>query len=809
MTHERGAAGRGRYVGSAIRPISGDLFVTGRARFVADLILPGMLHCAILRSPHAHARIRAIDPAAASRAPGVIRVLTGAEAREHIPQIPHRIDPAIYGGKHADVHCLATRKVIYAGQPLAAVVAATREDARAALELITVDYEVLPTVLDADAALAPHAPRVIDEWPDNILYSGRHEGGDISAAFAGADHRLAATIRIHRYSTQPIETRTYVAVPNRSDDTLTLYATTQNPHQLRHMLAGALGLPENRIRIVVPNLGGAFGLKMIGHPEESLVSLLALLTGRPVKWVEDRDDCLIIGGREQVHHVEVAFAADGRIAGMKDRMIANVGAPYSTPGWGMANLTAVTFPCGYDIQNLDVQYTIAVTNKGPWTASRGYGKEATNLVMERVMDLVAARLGIDPAEVRLHNLIPATAFPYRTATGLVIDSGDYHTTLKQAMERAGYGRWRAEQRRLRTEGRLIGIGVACELTPEGGSLPRSLVAGYDTSTVRVDPSGTVTVLTGVTSPGGGNETGIAQVVADALGADLDDIRVVQGDTDACPYGFGNYSGRSMMVGGASAALAAGDVREKLATVAAAMLGADPQSLVFERSRIHSAAAPGRAVTFQEVAYTLYTHAYEIAGSVEPSLEATRTYKPAHIRHTPDEHGRLNPYPTYSNAAFIAVVEVDPETGKVSVLHMTAVHDCGVMINPALVEGQLAGAVAMGIGAALGEEVRYTANGARLTTSLKEYLMPRAPDLPVISIGHGSTPSPFTLLGTKGGGEAGVGGSTAAVVNAAADALSPLGVEILELPLRPPAIWRLIREARRAGARRRGFEETRA
>ncbi|MGQ0550073.1 MAG: xanthine dehydrogenase family protein molybdopterin-binding subunit, partial [Armatimonadota bacterium] len=510
------------------------------------------------------------------------------------------------------------------------------------------------------------------------------------------------------------------------------------------------------------------------------------------------------GGREQVQHVEVACGAGGRGAGMKDRMIAHIGAPYSTPGWGMANLTAATFPCGYDIQNLDVHYTIAVTNKGPWTASRGYGKEATNFVMERVMDLVAARLGMDPAEVRLRNLVPATAFPYRTATGLVIDSGDYHATLKQAMDLAGYRRWRVEQSRLRGEGRLIGIGLACELTPEGGSLPRSLVAGYDTSTVRVDPSGKVTVLTGVTSPGGGNETGIAQVVADALGADIGDIRVVQGDTDACPYGFGNYSGRSMIVGGASAAMAAGEVRERMAKVAAVLLGVDPQALVFERSRISPSGPPTRALTFREVAYALYTRAYEIAGIVEPSLEATRTYKPPHIRHTPDEHGRVNPYPTYSNGAFIAVVEIDPETGRVRVLHMTAVHDCGVMINPALVEGQIVGAVAMGIGAALGEEVRYGEDGARLTTSFKEYLMPRAPDVPAIAIGHGSTPSPYTLLGTKGGGEAGVGGATAAVVNAAADALSPLGVQILELPLRPPAIWRLIQQSRgAAGAGRDG------
>ncbi|MGQ0570897.1 MAG: xanthine dehydrogenase family protein molybdopterin-binding subunit [Armatimonadota bacterium] len=782
----------GRYVGSPVRIIKGDLFVTGRARFVADLNLPGMLHVAILRTPHAHARIRSIDAAAAVRAPGVVRVLTGEDARQHIEQIPHRVDPSVYGGKHADIHCLAVGKAIYAGQPVAAVVASSREEARAAVGLIGVDYEVLPAVLDGEAALRPDAPRVVDAWDDNVMHSGHFSGGDVEQSFRDAEQVLQASIRIHRYSTQPIETRAYVAVFNRFDDVLTLYATTQNPHQLRHMLAGALRLPENRIRIIVPNLGGAFGLKMIGHPEESLVCLLAMLTGHPVKWVEDREDCLVIGGREQVHHVGVAFNRDGRIVGLRDRIVANVGAPYSTPGWGMANLTAVTIPCGYDIRNVDIQYTIAVTNKGPWTASRGYGKEASNLVMERIMDLVARRLDMDPVEVRLCNLIPSTAFPYRTATGLEIDSGDYHAVLKQAMERIDYRGWRERQRQLRREGRLIGIGVACELTPEGGSLPRSLVAGYDTTTVRVDPSGKVIVLTGVTNPGGGNDTGIAQVVADELGVDIDEIRVIQGDTDLCPYGFGNYSGRSLIVGGGSAALAARDVRAKMATMAGVLLQVDLDDLLFERSRIHPRGSVERGLTFKDVAYTIYTRAYDVASMVEPPLEATRTYKPPHIRHTPDEHGKLNPYPTYSNGAYIAVVEIDPQTGRISILKFAAVHDCGVIVNPRLVEGQLSGAIAMGIGAALGEELQYAADGGRLTTSFKEYLMPRAGDVPDIELGHHSTPSPYTLLGTKGGGEAGVGGSTASVVNAVADALAPHGVEILELPLRPPVLWRAMR-----------------
>jgi carbon-monoxide dehydrogenase large subunit len=781
---------RRRYVGTRVPPINGEYLVTGRARFVADIALPDMVHAAIVRSPHAHARIRRVDTGAAAAAPGVVQVLSGEDAHRHVEQIPHRIDPIVAGGRHADVRCLATGKVIYTGQPVAAVVAETRAQARAGARLVAVEYDPLPAVLDADEALRPDAPRVIDEWPDNVLLRGRTGSGDVTAVLAAAPHQLSATIRTHRYSTQPIETRAYVATFHRADDTLTLYATTQNPHQLRHMLAGALRLPENRIHVIVPNLGGAFGLKMIGHPEESLICLLAILLGRPVKWVEDRDDCLILGGREQVHRVDVGYDGAGRILALADTMVANVGAPYSTPGWGMAPLTAAVMPCGYDIQQVDIAYTLVATNKGPWTASRGYGKEASTLVMERVMDLVARRMGLDPVEVRRRNLIPAHAFPYRTATGLEIDSGHYEATLQQAVERSGYGPWRTRQAEARPAGRLIGVGVACELTPEGGSLPRSLVAGYDTSTVRVDPSGTVLVLTGVTSPGGGNDTAIAQIVADELGADLADIRVIQGDTDACPYGFGNYSGRGTIVGGASAALAARDVREKLARVAAVVLQTDAQALVFEGGRISTASRPASSLTLKDVAYTAYTRAYDLANVIEPPLEATRTYKPPSISHHPDVRGRVNPYPSYSNAAYVAVVEVDPLTMTVSVLHLTAVHDCGVVINPALVEGQLAGAIAMGVGAALSEHVRYAPDGRRLTTSLREYLMPRAADLPDIDLAHRSTPSPHTLLGTKGGGEAGVGGATAAVVAAVEDALSPFGVELTELPLHPPSLWRL-------------------
>jgi carbon-monoxide dehydrogenase large subunit len=801
MTAARDEKADGPYIGSPVKLINGDLFVTGRARFVSDINLPGTLHMAILRSPHPHAQIEGIDTNAARNFTGVVKVVTGSDIKEGLDPIPHYIDPEVYGGKHTDIHALAIDRVLYAGQPVAAVVAHSKQDAQAASSLIRVDYSPLPHVLESEEALKPSAPRLVKGWEDNSVFRFGFQGGDVARAFEQADRTISGSLKIHRFSTQPIETRAYVAVFNQFDETLTLYGTAQNPHPLRNVLSTVLRMPENRIRIIVPNLGGAFGLKMHGHPEEPLVCLLAMLTGQPVKWVEDRAECLLIGGREQSHRFEVAFNNDGRVIGLRDDISGNTGAPAATPGWGMIFLTGLTMPCSYDIENIDVRFVAAVTNKSIWNASRGYGKEAANLVMERIMDMVAGELRMDPSEVRYRNFIPAASFPFKTIPGLVFDSGDYHATLKQALELIGYSDWRKEQERLRETGRYIGIGMGYEVTPEGGALSGTFVAGYDTSTVKVDPNGKVTVMTGVTNPGGGNSTGIAQVVADELGVELSDIRVIQGDTDVCPYGFGNYSGRSMIVGGASAALAARDIREKIAKVAGRLLNEDPEKLVFSKGKIHSRAAAAlkgndKGLTLREAAYAIYTRAYDVASIVEPPLESTRTYRPGHISHIPDEKGRINPYPSYSNGAYVAIVEVDLETGSVSVLKFAVVHDCGTVINPLLIEGQARGAIAMGIGAALGEEVVYGENGSQLTTSFKEYLMPRAADVPAIDVSHNPMPSPFTLLGNKGAGESGLGGTQAAIVNAVADALSPFGVTIDELPLKPPRVWRMINEARK-------------
>lgn len=790
-----------RHVGKAIRSRDGAAFVSGRATYASDFKFPGQLHAHIVRATHASANIRSVDLSGATKIAGVVFAMDGREAAEHLDPIPHYLDPAVVGGKHAAIPCLAADAVRYYGQPVAVVVAEDKRTARYAAGKVRVDYEPTQPVVSADEAVADDAPLVVPEWDDNVVLTVPFAGGDVDGAFAQADHVTRADIRIHRQSTQPIETRVYNAVWEHQAGCIVLYASAQNPHPLRNVLANALRLPENQVRVVAPSLGGAFGLKMHGHPEEALVCLLARMLDRPVKWVEDREECLLVGGREQQHPVELALTKDGVILGLRDHFLANTGAPAACPGWGMAFLTGLTMPGPYDVANLDVLMRAVVTNKGPWNASRGYGKEATALALELTLDRAARELDIDPAEIRYRNFVRKDDFPKKTATGLILDSGDYAENTRKALELLEYEAMREEQRQAREEGRYLGIGIAYELTPEGGAIPGTMVAGYDSSTVKIDPNGFVTVMTGVTTPGTGNQTGIAQIVADELGVSFDTIRVVQGDTQACPYGFGNYSGRSTIVGGGSAALAAADLRATMCRLAAALMEVDEASVTVGDGKFTSTEKTDTSLSFAEVAYAAYTRAYDVAACIEPPLEVTRTFKPGLISHVPDDEGKINPYPSYSNAAYATVCEVDVETGVVELKKFAVVHDCGRVINPVLVEGQACGAVAFGIGGMLAEEIRHDEKGQQLTSNFMDYVMPRALDMPEIRVGHHDSPNPETYMGLKGAGEAGVGGSAAAVVNAVNDALAPLGVEITDLPVSPPNVWQAIQNARAARRRR--------
>jgi aerobic carbon-monoxide dehydrogenase large subunit len=785
------------YVGQAARVLGGDAFVAGVAKYTSDFQFPGQLHAHIVRSPYASARIRKVDLSGALKVSGVVLALEGQEAARELNPVPHYIDPIGFGGKTVPIRCLAVDKVWHFGQPVAVVVAEDKRTARYAASRVLVDYEPLPAVLDAEDAIKPGAPIVVPGWDNNSIIALPFVNGDVVKRFEQADRVVKTTIKIHRFSTQPIETRVYNAVWDHESHGIAFYATSQNPHPLRNVLAQALRMPENLIRIVAPAIGGAFGMKMHGHPEEALVCLLTKRTGRPVKWVEDREECLLIGAREQLHEVELAVTKSGEILALRDRALANTGAPSACPGWGMAFLTGLTMPGPYKVTDIDVTMNIVTTNKPSWNASRGYGKEATALALELAIDNTARAIGVDPIEMRIKNFVPKDAFPYDSPTGLVYDSGDYGGAVRKTLEALGYADWKKRQAEARSNGKLLGIGLAYELTPEGGAIPGTMVAGYDSSTVRVGPDGSVTLLTGVTTPGTGNPTGMAQIVADELGVSLDTIRVVQGDTTTCPYGFGNYSGRSTIVGGGAAAMAAREVRDKLLTIGAALLGVDKGTVSMSRGTLRSSAVADKTLAIGEVAYACYTRAYDIGLAITPPLEATCTFRPGLIRHTPDKNGRINPYPSYSNAAYAVVCEVDRETGQVKLLRFAAAHDCGKVINPVLVEGQACGAIAFGIGGMLNEEIRFDANGKQLTNTFVDYVMPRALDVPEIKMVHHDSPNPVTYMGLKGAGEAGVGGSAAAVVNAVNDALAPLGVSINELPLTAPKVWAAIQSAQPA------------
>ena len=782
------------YVGKSVRAKEARAPLIGKAKYTNDYTFSGQLYAYILRSPHAAAKINSVDVSGAKKVAGVHLAISGQEVFNHTNGITDHLNPAIFGGKSTRLPCMAVDEVWCYGQPVAIVVAEDERTARYAASRIQVDYTPLEPVIDAEKAMAPGARSVVPDWEDNVLMYVPFLNGDTQVAFDQASHIITTEVKIHRFSSQPMETRCYNAIWEHDTQSITLYGTCQNPHPLRLVLAETLQMDENKIRIVASTIGGAFGLKMHGHPEEPLICLMAKLIGRPVKWVENREECLLIGAREQHHKVEMAFDSEGVMVGLRDHFFANIGAPSACPGWGMAFLTGLTMPGPYKVENIDVHMNAVTTNKPSWNASRGYGKESTAIALELAMDNAARQLGISPIELRLKNFIAKDAFPYSSPTGLVYDSGDYGGVLLKALETIDYQGWKDKQAAALAEGRYLGIGVAFELTPEGGTIPGTMVAGYDSSSVRVGPDGTVRVLTGITSPGTHNATAMAQIAADELGVDIAKIEVLQGDTDSSPYGFGNYSGRSTIVGGGSVALAAQDVRAKINAVAAALLEVELDTLKLVKGVFSSSAKNDATLTFAEVCYASYTRAYDVAMCIDPPLEATRTYKPPGISHLPDNNGRINPYPSYSNAVYVVVCEVDADTGKIDLLSLAAAHDCGKVINTILVEGQVCGAFAMGLGGALTEDIQYDANGIQLTKSFKDYVMLRMADIPPIGVAHHDIPNPDNYLGLKGAGEAGVGGSAAALVNAVNNALEPLGVLMHEMPLTPSRVWSAIQNA---------------
>ncbi len=793
-----------RYIGANVLGKTNRLLAAGKGTFVGDIQLPGMCHLALVRSPHAHALITRIDVAAALELLAELAVITGDEIRAVTKPIPTH-SPAL-GEKRFQLYALAVDKVRYVGEPVAGIVAEDRYVAEAAAKAVEVEYEELPAVVDPAKALEPGSPLVVEEWGDNILSARVQTHGDPDARLRAAAGRVSGLVHTQRYTGAAIEPRGYVAQYDRYRERLTLWASTQSPHSLRLFLAEILSMRESQIQVIQPHVGGAFGLKLPTFPEEPLICYLAKRLERPIRWLETRTESLTVGGhaREMDLAFEAGYEADGRVSALTVRLLADVGAPSALCGWGMANVAAFLIPGAYKINDVRVDRVSVVTNKCPWNAYRAYGKEAACLMLERVMDLVAEQTGLDRAEVRLRNFIQPDEFPFKQISGASLDSGNYQRVLHHALEAGGWRDFPRQQAEAKAAGDLIGIGLAYELTPEGGCIPQSsLLSAYDGTRVRLHPTGEVVVMTGVTSPGCGNETGIAQIVADELGVPIDEVEVIQGDTDVCPWGLGNSSSRSVIFGGSAAKLAATELREKMCRVASRMLEVAVADLEVGDGKISVRGAPARAVSVREVATAIYSHAFSLpVCDEEPGLDVTRYFRHGNfnaMNKEPDPEGRLNFYSTWPNGATIAVVRVDPDTGMVKVLRLLSVHDAGVLINPMLVNANLHGSFAQSLGGTLYEELVYDQAGQLLTGTFMDYTVPTAVDVPSFQIAHEETPSPFNPLGAKGAGESGISGPMAAVASAIDDALRQIGVRVhmMDMPLTPARVWQSIQQARQA------------
>jgi aerobic carbon-monoxide dehydrogenase large subunit len=774
----------------------------GKATFVGDIALDGTVHLAIVRSPYPHARILRIDATAALAEPGVLAVVDGREIAERTAPIPEGWDTAAVGARRVDWYALATDRVRFVGEAVAAVVAETRNDAYRALHLVDVDYEPLPTVTSAEQALAAGAPLVEPDWGTNVLVTRNIGLGDVDAGKAQSAGRVTGSLTLHRTTGVPMEPRGLLAAYDADEDLLTLWDSTQNPHPLRVYLAQTLRMSESRIRVIQPSVGGAFGLKQPTFQEEPLACYLALKLGRPVRWIEERSENFQVTGhaRDMQVSYEAHYQADGTICALEADIVADVGAPTALVGWGMSFSASGLLPGPYRVPNVRVSLVAVATNKCPWNSYRGFGKDAANWWMERICDHIARDGGFDRLELRLRNFIRADEFPYVRSGGAIIDSGDYRQSLTKALEMIGADRFEERRRRAAEQGRLVGLGFGHELSPEGCGMPGSMmIAGYDGAIIRMLPTGEVTVLSGVTSPGSGNETGLAQIAASVLGCDISDVRVIQGDTEVCPWGLGNFSSRSIILGGSAVQLAAAELRDKLLSVAAKMLEASQEDLVLADGRASVRGAPARSVTLREVANEIYVNPFgPAAGEVEPGLESTIFFRAPNIYHQPERDGRFNAYPTWPAASVAAVVEVDPETGLVTLLDHCIVDDSGTVINPLLVEANLHGATGQAVGATLFEQISYDEEGQLVTASLMDYTIPTAVEMPRIAVAHQHSPSPFTPLGTKGAGESAIGAAWNAITSAVEDALSDWPLQLTELPLTPARLWHAIHGAGLAG-----------
>ncbi|RDI95737.1 xanthine dehydrogenase family protein molybdopterin-binding subunit [Meiothermus sp. QL-1] len=747
-----------RYIGQPFKRQEDGRLVQGQGRYLADLPEPA-LHLVLVRSPYAHARLGPIDAREALRLPGVVAVYTAAD-------LPELFAPASgpREGRLALHPLLARERVRYVGEPVAAVLATSRALAEDAAMRVEVDYEPLPAC--ADPLLALSAPPLHDHLGTNLALERTLVAGEVEAAFARAHTVVRARLQQQRVAPAPMEPRGVLAFWDGLREGLTLYSSTQMPHDLRSAVAERLGLGENQVRVVVPEVGGAFGAKINVYPEEILAAYLARRLDQGVRWVEGRNESFTatVHGRAQVAELEMAFDREGRILGLRGRVVADLGAYALETTLGNAPGTLLMLQGPYEIPALELRLQSVYTHATPTGAYRGAGRPEATYYLERLMDMGARALGLDPAEIRRRNFIRGP-FPYRTRTGAKYDSGAYPEALARLLEVSRYSELRAWQQQMREAGRLVGLGLCCYVEITG--------YGWETGGVRVNPDGSAVVFTGTSPHGQGTQNAFVQIVAEQLPIPPERIRVVQGDTLAVPYGMGTAGSRTLSVGGSAVLRAAEGVREKMRRIAAHLLEAAPEDL--ERTeKGFGVRGTDKEVALEQILAAAF-NPRRLPEGLEPGLEVQASFALKEAN--------------YPFGAHLAVVEVDPETGEVRLLRYIAVDDCGVVVNPLLFEGQQHGGVAQGIGQALYEGILYDEEGQNLTASLLEYALPRADQMPPLEAHRLETPSPTNPLGVKGVGEAGAIAATPAVVNAVLDAL---GVEHLDMPLSPEKLWRALR-----------------
>jgi aerobic carbon-monoxide dehydrogenase large subunit len=760
-------------VGKKVRRREDPRLITGTATYLDDLKLPGMYHACVVRSPYGAARIKSVNVKPALELPGVAAIFTGEDVKD-LPSVP--CVAQLPGLRMPHHHVLAQDRVYFVGHPVAVVVARDRYIAADAADAVEVEYEELPVVADPEKALSSGAPAVHPQWPDNIAFTFHQEGGNIEEAFREADVIVKQRITSQRLIPMAMETRGVVADWHAAEKSLTLYSSSQAPHLLRSLLAGIFGIPENRLRVVAPEVGGGFGSKIDIYPEDMLMTFVTQRLNKPVKWVESRRENFLgtIHGRGHVDYYELAAKRDGTMLGLKLKIIQDLGAYLQLLTPAIPTLSVLMMPGLYKFKHISADIIGAFTNCFPTDAYRGAGRPEATHGIERMVDILAAELKMDPAELRLKNFPAPEEFPFPTATGLAYDSGNYALPLKTALAEVEYDKLREEQKQGRKTGKLMGIGMSAygEICAFGPS-PATPTGGWESATVKIEPSGTVTILTGASPHGQGEETTFAQIAADELGVNIDNIVVYHGDTQLVQYGIGTFGSRGTAIGGTALYYALQELKEKIKKFGAMLLETNLVTLsagacIDEKS--------GKSVSFAEIATAAY-RALKLPPNTQPGLVATHFWEPPNF--------------TFPFGAHIVITEVDRETGEIAIRRYVAVDDCGKIINPLLVAGQVHGGVAQGLGQALWEEAVYAENGQLLTGELTDYAVPRAHMMPWIETSHTVTPSPVNPLGVKGVGEAGTIGCSPAVVNSVVDALSHLGVRHLDMPLTPEKIWRIV------------------